>query len=192
MKRISLHWTGGSHTASSYDIEHYHGLVEGDGRRVNGANPPEANKAPLGSDYVRHTGGMNTDCIGLAICAMGGSDVSENPLRVGRFGPTHEQIEELALWAAEMCLIYGIDVTPDTVFLHAEVLPRWGVGVYKWDITVWPGEPDQLTAQDAGDRMRAKVLAYKNVLANGDKAPERRTGPGLFTAILEAIKGIFK
>lgn len=157
MKRIALHWTGGTHKASAYDREHYHELAQGDGTRVLGAKAPESNKAPLGPDYVRHTGGMNTDTIGLAICAMGGNDVKERPLNKGRYAPTQASIDTLCVMAAEYCATYGIKVTPDTVFIHAEVRPRWGRGVYKWDITVLPGHDRQLSSKDAGDILRAQI-----------------------------------
>lgn len=157
MKRIALHWTGGTHRASAYEREHYHEIAQGDGSRVLGAKAPESNKAPLGPDYVRHTGGMNTNTIGLAICAMGGKEVRESPLHKGLYPPTQESIDALCVMAAEYCHTYDIEVTPETVFIHAEVKPRWGRGAYKWDITVLPGHEKQLSARKAGDILRAQV-----------------------------------
>lgn len=157
MKRIVIHWTGGTHKASDYEREHYHELVEGDGNRVLGHKPPESNKAPLGSGYVRHTGGLNTDSIGIAVCAMGGRDVKEVPLVTGKWPITPAQVKSIVKVAAQYCEIYKISVTPETVLTHAEVLGRFGRGVYKWDITYLPGMTKTASATEIGDRLRALI-----------------------------------
>lgn len=42
MKRIIWHWSTGTNTASALDRQHYHLLIEGDGRVVTGDKPRAA------------------------------------------------------------------------------------------------------------------------------------------------------
>jgi hypothetical protein len=146
---------------------------------------------------------MNTDAIGLAICAMGGKEVRETPLNKGRYPPTQESIDTLCVMAAEYCDTYGIEVTPETVFIHAEVKQRWGTGVYKWDITVLPGHEKQLSARKAGDILRAQIShelsKIKGAAAKPVAIDEPYTAPdetpaktSALSAILAAIVRIFK
>lgn len=195
MKRIVLHWSGGTHQASEYDRERYHALVEGDGTRVEGHKAPEANLSPLGPDYVRHAGGFNSDAIGMAICSMGGKDVSEKPLSLGKYPPREVQVEELCKWAAEMCHIYGIPVTPDTVMAHSEVKPRFGRGVYKWDINIFPWlTPMQLAPTTAGNLLRKMIQNELNLIENDGFPPvtaPTKPVPSPWVALFVAIASIF-
>jgi hypothetical protein len=173
MKRVVIHWTGGTHEASDYERGRYHELVEGDGNRVLGHKPPESNKAPLGSDYVRHTGGLNTDSIGIAVCAMGGKDVKENPLVTGKWPITPSQVKAIVKVAAEYCEIYNIPVTPKTVLTHAEVRGTFGRGVYKWDITYLPGMTKTASPQEIGNRLRSLIQKELD-RSKAQKKPEKK------------------
>ena len=72
MKRIIMHWSAGAHRASKEDRAHYHLMIEGGGNVVYGDKPISANAAPLSKDYAAHTAKLNTDSIGVAVCAMHG------------------------------------------------------------------------------------------------------------------------
>ena len=189
MKKFVGHWTGGGYQASEYERAHYHGLVEGDGRRVEGDKAPEANKSPLDANYVRHAGGFNSDAIGRAICCMGGDDVRESPLNTGKYPPTKAQWDELCKWAAEDCQTYGIKIDQDHVVLHAEIKSRWGRGVYKWDITVVPGHAGRLSAKTAGDIFRDQVRKEFDALGSTHIGSEPKASP--FAALFAAIASIF-
>lgn len=72
MKRIIIHWTAGNYYPSDYEKEHYHFLIDKDGRVHNGKFSPECNEICRVGKYAAHTGGGNTGSIGVAICAMAG------------------------------------------------------------------------------------------------------------------------
>lgn len=155
MKRLVIHWTAGGPRPSPYEKTRYHFLIDQDGERHEGDMPPEANKSPLGAGYVRHAGGFNSDSIGISLCGM--LNATESPFNAGPYPITAEQVGEAAKLAAELCVIYGISVTPATVLMHAEILPRFGRGVYKWDVTWWQGLAKSISATDAGDYFRGMV-----------------------------------
>jgi len=54
MKRIILHWSGGTWSVSGLDREHYHFVVSGDGEVVTGDHAPEDNLSTQGG-YAAHT-----------------------------------------------------------------------------------------------------------------------------------------
>ena len=169
MKRVVLHWTAGGYMSTAYERSRYHFLIEFTGARarvVEGDKPPEANKSPLGPDYVRHAGGFNSDSIGIAICAMAGA--KERPLDPGRFPPTRQQIDALVKLTADLCETYNIAVSPYTVLMHSEVRPRFGAGVYKWDINLLPGMSQIVSPEAAGAAIRQRV---QNELNSRDPKP---------------------
>ena len=55
MERIIMHWTAGTHTASEVDKEHYHLLIEGDGRVVFGDYEISDNESVADNRYAAHT-----------------------------------------------------------------------------------------------------------------------------------------
>lgn len=167
MKRIIWHWTAGRYTASDYEKTRYHFLIEEDGSEVEGDKPPEANKGPLGPDYVRHAGGFNTDSIGVAVCAMGGAQ--ERPFHKGQYPVTREQIDGLVRVTADLCEIYNITPGRYTTMCHSEVRPRFGAGVYKWDVNYLPAFPRLIEPEAAGDYLRGRV---QQELANRRPAPK--------------------
>lgn len=155
MKAIVLHWTGGGPRPSPYEKFRYHFLIAHDGERHEGDMPPEANRSPLGAGYARHAGGFNSDSIGISLCGM--FNATESPFNAGPYPITAGQVREAAKLAAELCVIYRIPVTPTTVLMHSEIRPRFGRGVYKWDVNWWGGLVKPMSPQDAGDYFRGMV-----------------------------------
>ena len=77
MKRIIFHWPGGSNYPNSADLQHYHFVIDKDGKLYKGKFPVSAN-AVCKTDqfghalYAAHTGGGNTGSIGVAVCGNRG------------------------------------------------------------------------------------------------------------------------
>lgn len=155
MKYITLHWPGGGHTPSAYEKSRYHFLITGAAQVIEGDMPPEANRAPLGPHYVRHCGGMNSDNIGVALCGM--ADANEVPFSPGPTPITKASYLAAVHLVADLCETYGIKVSRNTVFLHSEVLPRFGRGNYKWDVNWLPGMAKPADPELMGDAFRELV-----------------------------------
>lgn len=179
MKRIVWHWTGGGPTASAYELTRYHFLIEHDGTVVEGEKPPEANKAPLGPDYVRHAGGFNSDAIGISLCGM--HEARESPFDWGPYPLKAAQVPALIELTADLCETYGIRPGPKTVLCHSEVRPRFGRGKYKWDINILPGMDKPTEPKIIGDHLRGRVQEALKV---------RKEGGGLGALIARIIKAI--
>lgn len=154
MARVIVHWTAGGHKASAVDKEHYHILIEGDGKLVRGDFPITANVSTSDSDgYAAHTKGCNSGSIGVSLCSMMGA--VEKPFQTGPYPITAMQIEALEAVLVDLCKFYKIPVGPKTVLSHAEVQANLGIAqAGKWDIS-WPPK----SAKQVGDSMRAKVKA---------------------------------
>jgi hypothetical protein len=155
MARIITHWTAGDHHASDVDREHYHVLVEGDGRLVRGDHPVSDNVSTQGGVYAAHTRGTNTGSIGIAVCCMAGA--MQIPFRSGRWPMKQKQHEVMATAVADLCERYQIAVSRSTVLGHGEVqeaLQRPQAG--KWDPMVLPWDPDR-TMTEVGDAFRSRV-----------------------------------
>lgn len=157
LKRIVMHWTGGTHECSDLDREHYHFIVDGRGEIHEGKFRPEDNAKCVKGKYAAHTKGLNTGSIGVAIAAMAGAE-EKNPWWT-KYPPTKIQVERFCRKIAELCEAHGIDVSPKTVVNHGEVEAVLGVAQNgKWDINrlPWPVVP----FESAGDWLRAKVRSY--------------------------------
>ncbi|MDI6771127.1 MAG: N-acetylmuramoyl-L-alanine amidase [bacterium] len=155
MERIITHWTGGVHHAGSGDREHYHVLIESDGRLVRGDHMISDNVSTAGDDYAQHVRMMNTGSIGIAACSMAGA--MQRPFRAGRYPMNAAQYEVMAVVAADLCERYHIPVALETVLGHGEVesalsVPQGG----KWDPMVLPWDP-QRPAIEVGAAFRAMV-----------------------------------
>lgn len=160
MDRVILHWTAGSHTASSLDKEHYHFLVEidaGKPRIVRGQMPVAANTPPLREGkYAAHTLNTNSRSIGVSICAMAGAQ--ENPFKPGKFPVTEGQWLLAAELVAALCRHYDIPVTRTTVLTHAEVQSNLGIKQRKkWDIARLAFDTSVRGAAQVGDDFRERV-----------------------------------
>ncbi len=159
MKRIIGHWTGGLGFASEKDLEHYHRLVQADGSIAFGTEEIADNIVTSDGDYAAHTLNLNTASIGVALCGMAGA--KERPFLAGHAPINENQFKRFCRLIAELCIEYGIPVTPETVLTHAEVEPNLGVKQRgKWDITRLPWRSDIKGARAVGDHMRELVSGY--------------------------------
>ena len=159
MKRIVLHWTGGSYVASSLDKEHYHFLIDGERRLIRGKHPVTANVV-IGSKssdlYAAHTKGTNTGAIGVSICSM--AEAQDKPGHFGKYPLTEAQWQRAAEVLAELCKRYSIPVTDQTVLTHAEVQPNLGIKQSgKWDIARLPFNSSLVGAKACGDDLRRRI-----------------------------------
>lgn len=111
LSRIIFHYTASTYTPNDCDKSHYHFIIDGDGKVVKGKYKPEDNLNCKDGNYAKHTGGLNTGSIGIAISAMYSKDY---PIK-------RKQVEAACKLAAELCNKYGIRITNKTVLTHAEV-----------------------------------------------------------------------
>lgn len=157
--RVIVHWTAGQHRASSGDREHYHILVESDGRLVRGIPTIDKNDASgARSGYAAHTLHCNTGSAGVSMCAMVGA--VESPFSPGPAPLTQAQWDAMTRVVADLCLRYGIPVTDRTVLTHAEVQPSLGITQKgKWDVTRLPFDPKTVGHRAVGDLLRRQVAA---------------------------------
>jgi N-acetyl-anhydromuramyl-L-alanine amidase AmpD len=157
MSRAILHWTAGSHRASSLDRSHYHILIEGNGALVRG-NPSIVLNDAGGTKkgYAAHTLNCNTGSIGVALCCMAGA--VERPFKAGSAPMTLAQWQMLPRVVADLCRRYTIPVTPKTVLSHAEVQANLGVAQRgKWDIARLAFNPSVVGSKACGDILRDRV-----------------------------------
>ncbi|SNT76698.1 N-acetylmuramoyl-L-alanine amidase [Paracoccus seriniphilus] len=189
MKRIIWHWTAGSHRASALDRDHYHLLIEGDGTVVYGTRPISANAAPLAANYARHTASLNTDSIGIAVCAMHGA--VQSPFSAGQYPITEEQLHQLVRETARLAKGYGIPVSRQTILSHAEVQLTLGVKqAGKWDIAWLPGRTSATDPIGCGDHLRylvAQELAGKSSPAAVADDPAPEADPKKSTPVAPAL-----
>ena len=175
MKRLILHWTGGSHTASTHDKECYHMIVEGDGDVVKGKFAISDNVDISDGVYAAHTYHLNTGSIGISMAAMGGA--KEAPFICGVWPITEAQLSAFCALAAGLCVEYGIQITRETVLTHAEVQPTLKVAQkQKWDITWLPGMTKPGDPIEVGDMLRSRIASISTSAAYpaATKAPELR------------------
>lgn len=156
VKRIILHWTGGGPSPSQVDLDAYHCLLDQHGKRFFGKHAPEANDNIKDGHYARHAGGFNTGSLGMGLCGM--HDAKEHPFDAGKWPITPVQLNEACTWAAELLIGYRLPVTRDTCMLHSEVRPRYGAGIYKWDVNWFPGMLKPGDPIQMGDLFRKHVM----------------------------------
>lgn len=158
MKRIIIHWTGGSYAPNLTDLEHYHYVVGGNGTIHAGKYKPSDNENCTDGKYAAHTGGGNTGSIGIAMAGMYGF---KNRVSVGNYPITRVQFEACMKKVAELCKEYNIPVTIDTVLTHYEFgqkHPKTS-SAGKIDIIYLPPFPN-LTMFEIGSFIRGKVVWY--------------------------------
>lgn len=156
MKAIVAHWTGGHYKSSAEDREHYHRLIEGSGKVINGKFPISSNVKCVPGKYAAHTLGFNTGVIGVSLCCM--ALAKEKPFHMGPAPMLRPQWEALIVEIARLCKLYRIPVTPKTVMSHAEVQANMGIRQKnKWDFTRLAFDPTVVGAKRIGDKMRHEV-----------------------------------
>ncbi len=159
MKRIILHWTAGTYYPTAYEKEHYHFLVDKDGKVHNGKFKPENNEVCKPGNYAAHTGGGNTGSIGVAICAMAGFVNGKN---TGKYPITKKQFESTMEFCAKLLNKYKLGITPQTLMTHYEFglkNPKT-TSAGKIDIIYIPSYP-WVTKDEVGSFIRSKVKWYK-------------------------------
>lgn len=163
MKRIIIHWTAGTYTPNAEELEHYHYLIgynqkTGKAYVKEGKFKPSDNINCYDGKYAAHTGGGNTNSIGVAICGNAGF---KGPSNQGEFPLKRVQFEKMFKFCAELCKKYAIVITPVTVFTHYEFgkqNPKTS-SKGKIDINFIPYEPN-LAAHGVGDYIRNKINWY--------------------------------
>lgn len=161
-RRIFLHWTAGNY---NQNFNNYHTTFLSDGTAVRNTSNYGVDKPSPG-----HTGGANTNSVGLSIAAMGGEGVNEN--RFGKFPPTSAQVSAMALEAARLAVAWGWDESTidKNVMTHGE-WERYATRTGKL-----PGDPerwdlDKLRQGDpmnsGGDKLRKMIKAYFRKLRMG-------------------------
>ena len=134
-KRIILHWTAGGYYPNKIEKQHYHYLIDKDGKVYEGDYKPEDNLNCNDSKYAAHCGGGNTGAIGIALCGMYGYKSTKEP---GKSFITKKQCETMFHLVAMLLKKYSLSF--DTVLSHAMfgVLNPKTSSRGKIDITVLP------------------------------------------------------
>jgi N-acetyl-anhydromuramyl-L-alanine amidase AmpD len=170
MNYVTVHWTAGGYEVTETDLEHYHLIVDGNGKLHRGNNSILANVSTSDHDgYAAHTSQFNTKNIGISAACM--ANAIENPFDAGAYPLRRGQWLILAQVAAELCARYQIEVLPTTVMQHGEVQMNMGVPQSgKWDICKLPWLPeagfDQVT-----DAFRAHVVRYLAIVKGEQPCP---------------------
>lgn len=158
MKRVIAHWSAGAYTVSALDKEHYHIIVDGDGKLAKGDHDISDNVNTADDDYAAHTRGTNTGSIGISLACMAGA--IEKPFNPGRYPMKKIQWDAMVAAIADLASFYSIPVTPKTVLSHAEVQGTLGIKqAGKWDFTRLAFDDSVVGAKACGDKMRAEVQA---------------------------------
>ena len=162
MKKIVLHWSAGGYYPCAQDRVCYHFLIDKNGKVYKGIYAPENNEICKPNNYAAHTGGGNTEAIGVAMCAMNGFKSIFNP---GHYPIRKIQFEATMKLCAQLCKKYKIPITKDTVFTHYEFgLKHPNTSSRgKIDIIFLPPYP-QVTTEEIGDFIRKKIKWYFNQL----------------------------
>ena len=155
MKRIIIHWTGGTYQPSTVDFEHYHYLINGDGLIIKGKYKPEDNLNCKDGQYAAHTEMGNTNSIGVALCGM--KDYTEGGETA--FPLTSAQCVVGFKLIAELCQKYDINVTAKTVLTHYEFDCNRGKPDRKIDIICLPPFPE-INKYSIGNFIRYQVNSF--------------------------------
>ncbi len=159
MKRIIIHWTGGTYEPNNQEWEHYHYLVNGNGLAFKGKYTPEDNLCCTDDKYAAHTGGGNTGSIGVAMCGMANYN-SKKGINSTKYPLTKIQCEHTFKLVAELAKKYNIPVTRTTIMTHYEfgrANPNTS-SAGKIDIVCLPEY--LISSAKIGDFIRSKVRWY--------------------------------
>lgn len=163
LKRIIVHWTGGSYNVNMDILNSYHYAITDVGRVMPCNHRPEDNLNCNDGNYAAHTGGGNTGSIGVAMCGMyvpKGVNIKNT-----QYPLTKKQCESCFKFVAELADKYKIQINPDTVMTHYEFglkNPKTS-SAGKIDIIYLPAYPS-LKQSEIGDFIRNKVRWYSKHL----------------------------
>ena len=158
LKRIIAHWTGGGHQAAAEDLEHYHFVIDGDGAVHRGVHTIFANarKVDERADYARHTRGVNSHSVGVAVAGMKGA--VREPFDPGAYPILERQWRSLARVCAELTVSYRLSCAETALLTHAEVEQTLGAPQgEKWDIARLPFDASAVGPREVGARLRRDV-----------------------------------
>ena len=160
MNKIIIHWTAGTYQPNTTDLEHYHFLIDGEGKKHNGKYKPEDNENCNDGKYAAHTGGGNTGAIGVSMCAMAGFNSAAS---CGNYPITPVQLEACFKLCAELCKKYSIPV--ENVWTHYEfgITHPDTTSHGKIDIIYLPPYP-LVKRNEVGGFIRSKIRWYLNKL----------------------------
>lgn len=160
MNKIIIHWTAGTYQPNTTDLEHYHFLIDGEGKKHNGKFKPEDNENCNDGKYAAHTGGGNTGAIGVSMCAMAGFNSAAS---CGNYPITPVQLEACFKLCAELCKKYNIPV--ENVWTHYEFGKNHPdtTSHGKIDIIYLPPYP-LVKRNEVGGFIRSKIRWYLNKL----------------------------
>lgn len=140
MNRIVGHHSAGPLKVTAADLEHYHRIIDGEGKRHSGKHQIAANapgKSLVSGRYAAHTRGLNTGSIGVSMACMKDANWSR-PRDCAAF-PKAVQVESFVREIADLAIEFSIPVTRKTVLTHAEVEVTLGVEqAGKWDFDYDP------------------------------------------------------
>lgn len=162
MKRIIIHWTAGTYVPSDLEKYCYHFLIDKFGKITEGHFKPENNIRCVKGYYAAHTGGGNTESIGVALCGMFGF---KNPKTQGKYPLTAKQFESAMELCAKLSIKYKIPISPNTVMTHYEFglkHPNTS-SAGKIDINFIPSY-SWVEKNDVGRFIRSKIKWYKEKL----------------------------
>lgn len=117
MERIIIHWTAGQNSPNADDLQHYHFLY-GKGLKFNGIFKPEDNINCNDNKYAAHTGGLNTNSIGVALCGMLGFD---SKTKETKYPIQNIDIENMCQDVAKLCKKYKISINNKHIMTHFEI-----------------------------------------------------------------------
>ena len=157
MNKIIIHWTGGAWFPNATDKEHYHFLIDKNGKVINGKFKVEDNENCNDGKYAVHCGGGNTGAIGVSMCGMyvpKGVNIKDT-----KFPLTKKQCEACFKLVAQLCKKHLINL--NNVLTHYEfgqAHPKTSSNG-KIDIIFLPPYPE-IDKNKIGDFIRNKVKWY--------------------------------
>ena len=109
--------TAGTNKPCAEDLQHYHFVIDSDGKIHEGKFKPEDNENTLDNYYAMHTGGGNTGSIGIAFAGM---YVPRNAdIKTSKYPLTPKQLEAGWKLGAGLCKKYKLNLNdPLTIQTH--------------------------------------------------------------------------
>lgn len=130
--------TAGQNKPNATDLEHYHFIIDGQGKVFEGKFKPEDNINCQDGKYAQHTGGGNTDSIGVSMCGMMGFLTTK---KVGSFPLTKIQCETCFQLCAKLAKEYNIPLDNRHIYTHYTFNKEHKIMTGKIDIIYLPAYP---------------------------------------------------